>query len=148
MQKQNRKNHENETDANAASRVLLVDDYETNRMFAGMLFEQYDGIKCDTASNGEEALAMIRDNRYDLVLMDINMPVLDGIEATRRLRSEFKSDVPVIALTADSDEASLSRFQANGINGHLSKPFDLDALESLLERFNLLRRPPESGTGV
>jgi CheY-like chemotaxis protein len=85
------------------------------------------------ASDGAEALKTLSQSEFDLVLMDIQMPVLDGLETTRRIRKDMKLDLPVIALTAFAGEDDLNRFEAVGMSGLLHKPFELSELLKTLE---------------
>lgn len=106
------------------AKVLLVDDNEINRKVALGLLEPLR-IQIDTAVNGKNALDMIVQNRYDLVFMDHMMPVMDGVEATRRLREmegEYYQKLPVIALTANAMKEAQKLFQDAGMNGFVAKP--------------------------
>lgn len=103
--------------------VLVVDDNPTNRMVATTLCEMY-GCRTATAENGAEAVEMARTDQYDLILMDIMMPVMDGTEATRRIRSGGgpASRVPILALTANADLADAAFYRHCGVNGVVEKP--------------------------
>lgn len=102
-------------------RVLVADDNKTNLVLATQLLKRKN-ILYDTAANGQEALELFRQNRYDLVLMDLRMPVMDGFESTARIR-QLDPDVPVIALTASAFENEKERALANGFSGYFIKPF-------------------------
>lgn len=115
-------------------RVLVVDDNLVNRMLIGELLSHYYGITADNATNGEEAVEMVMRNSYDLVFMDINMPVMDGTEATRILRQN-NVDLPIIALTANVMQGDIEEFTAAGMNDYLSKPLAYDKLNELLMRY-------------
>ncbi|MBI5440873.1 MAG: response regulator [Deltaproteobacteria bacterium] len=94
------------------------------------------------ASDGEEALRALSSETFDLVLMDVQMPRLDGDEATRRIRAGVKGcrrDIPIIALTAHAIEGDRERFLAAGMNGYLSKPFTPEDLDRMLS--NISRAP-------
>jgi hypothetical protein len=116
-------------------RVLVVDDYEMNRMLIGELLSYHYGITADFANNGEEAVAMVHKNTYNLVLMDVNMPVMDGIQATKLIRKEHPA-LPIIALTANVMEGDAEEFTAQGMNDYLAKPLDYDELHRVLTRFS------------
>lgn len=113
-------------------RVLLVEDNPVNQELAEQLL-QAAGIVVTTASNGQEALACLEDEKFDAVLMDCQMPVMDGFEATRRLRADPRfSDLPVIAVTAGALTGDRERCLASGMSDHLSKPLDVNLLYATL----------------
>ncbi len=118
-------------------RVLIVDDNELNRMIAVEMLKPA-GPTIDTAENGRQALDMIRENRYDLIFMDHQMPVMDGVEAVRALRKldgKYYREVPVIALTANTGTEQQREYAEAGMNGYVSKPFELEELYAVLEKW-------------
>jgi len=116
-------------------RVLVVEDNTVNQMVAGHLLSQL-GCEVDTAGNGQEALVMTRDFHYDLVFMDCRMPVMDGFEATRRLRARPGGEaMPVIALTANAMQGDRERCLSVGMDDYLSKPIAADALHRMVSRW-------------
>ena len=125
-------------------RLLLVDDHPLNRR-VGRLFLEPEGFHITEAVNGLEALEKLAAEHFDLVLLDIHMPILDGIETLRRLRKspEPWHDVPVIALTADAMSGDRERYLAQGMDGYISKP--IDKVDLLMEIQKLLgaERPHE-----
>ena len=110
-------------------RVLLVEDNLVNQKVASRLLAKRN-CRVDLAGNGEEALAALGRSRYDLVLMDCQMPVMDGYEATRRIRAGAALDpaVPVIAMTADAMQGDRERCLAAGMNDYVSKPVNEEQL--------------------
>jgi signal transduction histidine kinase/DNA-binding response OmpR family regulator len=117
------------------ARVLLVEDNELNREVAlGLLEDAHLAI--ETAENGQVAVRMVAEHQYDLVLMDMQMPVMDGLAATRaiRLKPQFQS-LPIIAMTANVMEIDRERCTEAGMNDHLTKPIDPDALFAALLRW-------------
>jgi CheY-like chemotaxis protein len=110
--------------------VLLVDDSRDHQRLLGHLLTRA-GATVTTADNGVIALHLLQNQPFDLILMDMQMPEMDGIEATQELRRRGVN-TPVLALTADNGEGSTERFLAAGCNGHLEKPIDRDALHRLL----------------
>ncbi|MEM7767281.1 MAG: ATP-binding protein [Pseudomonadota bacterium] len=106
-------------------RVLIVDDNSINRRVARILLSNY-GIESDEATEGIEALDRLATQTYDLVLLDIHMPVLDGVRTFERLRQlpGGARDVPVIALTADAMSGDREKYLAMGMTGYVSKPID------------------------
>ncbi len=106
--------------------VLLAEDNKINVLVIEQFFKKW-GIKMDVAENGREAIEMLKKNQYDLVLMDIQMPEMDGLEATRLIRESKDpsyNQVPIIALTASALKEDLDRTTRAGMNDYLRKPFD------------------------
>ena len=118
--------------------LLLVEDNELNQEIAMTILEEA-GYFVDVASNGAEAVNKVcqsLDDPYDLILMDIQMPVMDGIEATRIIRAlddPQLSQVPIVAVTANTFEEDRQRVLSAGMNGHLGKPIDVDKLLAKLQ---------------
>ena len=119
-------------------RILLVEDNLTNQQVALGILGKF-GLRADTAENGAEALSALERNPYDLVLMDVHMPVMDGLEATRRIREGHSGvlnpAVPIIAMTALAFMEDRERCLAAGMNDYISKPVDPKALRAVLERW-------------
>lgn len=110
-------------------RILYADDHENNRMVVSAMLGAL-GWACDTVNDGAEAVARVQNGDYDLVLMDIQMPVMDGIDAARAIRS-LDGEVartPIVALTANTLEAQLRRYRAAGMQDCLSKPIAMTEL--------------------
>ena len=115
--------------------VLIVDDEPINREVAQELLEE-TGLIIDTAENGAEAIAKAWDANYSLILMDMQMPEIDGLEATRQLRaSSAYRRTPIIAMTANAYAEDRERCFAAGMNDFLSKPFDPDRLYAILVKW-------------
>jgi two-component system CheB/CheR fusion protein len=102
------------------------------------LFLQKLGYQPDIVSNGLEVLAKLREKRYDIILMDIQMPQMDGMEATRRIVAGYaESDRPyIIAVSANSSGEDQAQYLALGMNDAIAKPYVLDELQEALSRFN------------
>ena len=121
-------------------RVLLVEDIELNREIAEMILTEA-GFVVESAPDGTDAVAMMEkaeENYYDVVLMDIQMPVMNGYEATRIIRNMPRNDVkdlPIIAMTANALEEDKEAALKNGMNAHIAKPIDMDVFISVLEQF-------------
>jgi signal transduction histidine kinase/CheY-like chemotaxis protein len=114
------------------SRILLVEDNFVNQEVACMLLESM-GMEVDVADNGEAALAMVAKKPFDLVFMDIQMPVMDGLEATTAIRRlPDRQTMPILAMTANAFVEDRERCLQAGMNDHISKPIDLQKLRSLL----------------
>jgi CheY-like chemotaxis protein/HPt (histidine-containing phosphotransfer) domain-containing protein len=116
--------------------VLLVEDNATNRRVAELFLERA-GCGVVAASNGEEALEILRGRTVDLVLMDVQMPVMDGLEATRRIRREIPlgGRLPVVGLTASALRDQVEACRAAGMDDVISKPLDRERLEAVIERY-------------
>ena len=114
--------------------VLVVEDYEDSREFIKYLLEDY-GYDVLEAANGYEAVETVKRQAPDLVLMDISMPVMDGLTATRRIKEqkEFR-ELPIIAVTAQS-EGVRGRAMEAGCDALLSKPIDFEDLKPVLKRY-------------
>jgi two-component system, sensor histidine kinase and response regulator len=116
--------------------VLLVEDNATNRRVAELFLERA-GCEVAVAADGAEALALLRERRVDLVLMDMQMPVMDGLEATRRIRSEIAGGgrLPIVGLTANALKEQVEACRAAGMDDVIAKPLERDKLEAVLERY-------------
>jgi PAS domain S-box-containing protein len=110
--------------------VLLVEDNDINRLYAKSILKTWD-CHTDIAENGEVALEKVKNNHYDIILMDVQMPVMDGYEATKaiRLMDGGKSLVPIVALTANATKKDVELCLAAGMNDYLAKPFTPDDLQ-------------------
>ena len=118
--------------------VLLAEDTEMNRMLVRILLTRM-GFEVDEAENGQQAVDALARKRYDLVLMDCMMPVMDGDEATRILRAREaeagQERVPVIALTASAIAGDRERCRQAGMDDYLSKPFQVDDFTAIVQRY-------------
>jgi len=116
--------------------VLLVEDNATNRRVAELFLERA-GCEVVLAADGGEALAALKDRRVDLVLMDVQMPVMDGLEATRRIREEIAGGarIPIVGLTANALKEQVVACRAAGMDDVIAKPIERDRLEAVLERY-------------
>lgn len=117
-------------------KILLAEDVELNQMIARHILEAW-GMEVTIANNGKEALNAVEKNNYDLVLMDIQMPEMDGIEATKNIRllaDPGKANVPVIALTANALKGDSEKYLSMGMTDYLSKPFDETKLFQVITR--------------
>ncbi len=116
-------------------RVLLVEDDEFN-LFAGKRMLHKMGYSVTTAPDGREALALLHEQDFDLVLMDIQMPVMDGVEATKAIRGSSdlgeKSRIPIVAMTAYAMTGDKERFLVAGMDGYISKPVERDELRTVI----------------
>lgn len=124
-------------------RVLVVDDNEVNRRVA-ILFLRSWGAQVDEAKDGQIALNRTQETRYDLILMDLQMPVMDGIEATMAIRSRGRNlETPIVALTANAFPEDKARCLEAGMNGHLPKPFKKKDLSALCSSYFGTQQPKD-----
>lgn len=119
-------------------KVLLVEDNEINQIIAMELLVN-KGVKVEAVNNGQEALDTLKDKDYDLILMDIQMPILDGLSATRKIREKDK-DTPIIAMTAHAMSGDRDISLDAGMNDHLTKPIDPQLLYNALAKWTKSRR--------
>ncbi len=120
----------------AGHRILLVEDDDINKMITLEMLAG-TGLDVDVANNGADAIEQVQQQHYDLILMDIKMPVMDGYEATRAIRAlgGYFESIPIIAITAHALEGDSSKSLDAGMNYYLSKPFEPDYLALTIERF-------------
>ncbi|MGE4352014.1 MAG: ATP-binding protein, partial [Bdellovibrionales bacterium] len=131
----------------ASMTLLLAEDNETNRLVARRYIEKI-GMQVDEAVNGREAVDKAMNKHYDVILMDVSMPVMDGMMATHHIRGsgEYNASVPIIALTAHAMEGDRHLCLAAGMNDYLQKPINNDQLRRVLERWLSIRLPVEGET--
>ncbi|MHB8959351.1 MAG: PAS domain S-box protein [Candidatus Limnocylindrales bacterium] len=130
------------------ARVLLAEDSVVNQQVAGELLA-LAGLVVDFADNGRAAVAAARKRPYDLILMDVQMPLLDGLEATRQIRLlPGCADVPIVAMTANAFEDDRQACLAAGMNDHLGKPVDPGRLFDAVERWIPERRRAATGAAT
>jgi two-component system cell cycle response regulator DivK len=114
--------------------ILIVDDNEQNRMLAREVL-QFAGFRTMEAKGGLEGVALAIEHLPDLVLMDIRMPDLDGLEARRRLKDDARTAaIPVVALTSSTMKGDRERFLAEGFDGYIEKPTPVDELADHVRR--------------
>lgn len=118
--------------------VLIAEDNKTNQMLISLMMDDY-GIDYEIAENGKIAFEMYQNAAYDLVLMDINMPEMGGIEATESIRryetKVSRKRTPIVALTANVMAEDRKHYSESGMDAHLGKPIETEALETVLARY-------------
>ena len=117
--------------------MLVVEDNPVNQKMATLLLHKA-GLEFEVAGDGEQALAALRKSTFDLILMDCQMPVMDGFEATRRIRAaeaERGGHIPILALTANTMEGDRETCLAAGMDAFIGKPFTAEALITALDRW-------------
>ena len=123
-------------------KILVVEDNKINQMITKKILTKME-LKCDIVDNGEEAVDMIKNNKYDIVLMDIHMPGISGIEATKIVRT-FDKELTIFALTAVTIEDKMHEFEEAGFTDIIPKPFKQEEFEKKL--FNALTGNNKSAT--
>jgi CheY-like chemotaxis protein len=116
----------------AGVRVLLVEDVKFNVLVAKKMMQNWE-IVIDLAENGKIALDKVLSNQYDVILMDLQMPIMDGLTASREIR-KLGSNIPIIALTASVSVDAETRAMESGMNGYLTKPFNPKDLFSAIQK--------------
>jgi CheY-like chemotaxis protein/HPt (histidine-containing phosphotransfer) domain-containing protein len=126
-------------------RILLAEDNEVNQRLALLLLEKL-GFRADVADNGLAAIAALRERRYEVVLMDVEMPELDGLEATRRIHREWRDQRPwIIAMTANAMQGDREKCLEAGMDDYLSKPIRAEELSKALARSEPIATDPDQG---
>ena len=123
--------------------VLITDDLFTNRIQIGIVLKSM-GYTYDQASNGDQAIALILEKDYDLILMDIEMPVRNGLETVAYIRNEmegYKRDVPVIAITAHDPSDYFDHFMDQGFDGLINKPVNELKILQIIDICKKVKRP-------
>jgi two-component system, sensor histidine kinase and response regulator len=136
---------------NQRFRILLAEDNETNQMVAEAIIETL-GYRVDIVENGAEAVRSLRERDYDLVLMDCQMPVMDGFAATCAIRAPGSglrnSNIPVVALTANAMESDRRQCKEAGMDDYLSKPVTAEAMAAMLGKWLVVKPAPEGQTAT
>ncbi|MFK8039679.1 MAG: PAS domain S-box protein [Crocinitomicaceae bacterium] len=123
--------------------VLLVEDNDINRFMAITILEGWN-CRIDIAVNGQEAVDILKSKTYDIILMDVRMPVLDGIGATKIIRADLQLTTPIIALTANAIKGDNEKCIEAGMNDYISKPFQQAELLALLIKYSNSKEPAAS----
>lgn len=114
--------------------VLLVDDKNVNLIVARSMLLKF-GCTPETATNGLQAVEKFEENKYDLVLMDIQMPEMDGVQATQKIKADYQNVPPIVALTANAMEGDRNKYLGLGLDDYLAKPITLASLQELLGKW-------------
>jgi signal transduction histidine kinase len=117
-------------------KVLIAEDVRINQVVIQKMLQSFGLSTIEIVENGEEAVQKLKENWYDVILMDIQMPVMDGLEASRQINTHFKEKKPVIiATTANALLADQEKYREAGIDGYLSKPINKEALKEALQKY-------------
>lgn len=127
-------------------RILLVEDNKMNQMVIKLAVKQWKKVALDIANHGGEAMEMLKNSTYDIILMDLQMPIMDGFEATANIRSgkagEAVKDIPILVVTADVTDATKKEIFRLGANDYVTKPVKAEVLFSMIKK-NLIGRYSE-----
>lgn len=113
-------------------KILIAEDDALNQKIATIVLQR-NGATVFTVSNGKEAIKQLQQNSFDVILMDLHMPEMDGIEATTYIRQVLHNDIPIIALSASNFDFDRNRCMEAGMNLCISKPFDINNLSQLIK---------------
>ncbi|MCF6242482.1 MAG: response regulator [Bacteroidales bacterium] len=119
-------------------KILIVDDIFSNRLLLGSTLESI-GVEYETVENGQLAIEFIQKGGFSMVLLDIEMPVMNGIETAKYIREEMDTDfcdIPIIALTAHNPDEYKNRMQEAGFNEILSKPYSVEKIEGIINKYS------------
>ncbi len=122
--------------------ILVVDDNEMNRLVASTMLENYK-VKVIEAVNGLDAIEKIKTNAFDIVLMDVQMPVMDGIEATKLIKETITKELPIIGLTAFALKGDKENIISAGMNDYISKPFEENKFIEIITKW-IIKNPKEA----
>jgi PAS domain S-box-containing protein len=124
--------------------ILVTDDNEMNRIVACVLLQNYDVITLEAAT-GQEAIDIVRTTPVDLVLMDIQMPILNGFEATKYIKDTLKINIPIIALTANALKGEMEKCIKAGMDDFIPKPYNEDEfIKTIIKQLNKKHTPPDN----
>ena len=118
-------------------KVLIAEDSSVIQNLTRKILEQQE-YEIESAKNGKEVIDLVKKEDFDLILMDINMPKIDGMECSKQIRSMSnpdKSGIPILAITGNARNYSMEEFKSAGINEYLQKPLDFDKLVSLVLQY-------------
>ena len=127
--------------------ILIIDDNDTNRKLCRVILEQ-SGFRTREAANGREGLQAVRAELPALILLDVQMPVMDGLETLKRLKADPGTrGIPVVALTSYAMKGDRERLLTEGFSDYVSKPIDIDHFLEVVQRLALTRTRPPLPTG-
>ncbi|MFT4780954.1 MAG: signal transduction histidine kinase/CheY-like chemotaxis protein [Psychroserpens sp.] len=122
---------------NTEAHILVVDDNKINLLITKKNIEKIKGHTCETTSNGRQSISIVKDKNFDLILMDINMPDMDGFEVTKHIRM-FNPDIPILALTALNSNEIEEKAQKSGINQVITKPYNFEDFRNIIQSYSNL----------
>ncbi len=116
-------------------KILVAEDYDINRMLVESLLDKYPNISYEFAHDGEEAVQKATQTSYDMIFMDVNMPNMNGLDATKLIRQKLEYHIPIIALTANAIKGDKERFLAAGMDDYIAKPIEVKELQRVLTNY-------------
>ena len=117
-------------------RILIAEDEEFNQMvIQDMLLLLYPSVSIEIANNGSEALAMLKGQNYDLILSDVDMPVMNGYELVTELKQNMGIEIPIISITAFAISGDREKLLLHGFDDYISKPIDMGDMKSTLDKY-------------
>ena len=116
---------------NEDKKILIVDDTSVNRMLIKTILKSFGFTSVDEASNGKEAIRRVEENEYALIFMDVQMSVMDGIQATNFIRNSLMRTIPIVAITAFGN----IEMEKNGFNDLIRKPYGVEKIKNAFYRF-------------
>jgi CheY-like chemotaxis protein len=117
-------------------KILVADDNPLNLKIASIILQKRNA-EVTTVANGREVIEALDAQHFDLVLMDIHMPVMDGLETTKYIRTVKNNNIPILALTASDLRNDHQEYRNAGMNGSIAKPIDIEGLETILTKLGL-----------
>lgn len=144
--------HKDQSFTLSGYRILLVEDNAINQLYATSILEKWKA-NVSIANNGQEAIEQLAMEQFDLILMDIQMPVMNGLAATQHIRTVLKLDTPIIALTANAIKGEAERYKQAGMDTYVSKPFEEEELQQAISQLlqltaNTIKKTPVPTTTV
>ncbi|QOP42465.1 response regulator [Sulfurimonas sediminis] len=116
-------------------KILVAEDYDINRMLIESLLEKHENIVYEFAHDGEEAVQKATTSHYDMIFMDVNMPKMNGLDATKMIRKKLSQHIPIIALTANALKGDKERFLAVGMDDYIAKPIKAVELDNIILKY-------------
>ncbi len=128
------------TNTNHKSHILIVDDNKINLLITKKNIEKINGHSCETTSNGRQSISLVKEKNFDLILMDINMPDMDGFEVTKHIRM-FNPNIPILALTALNSSEIEEKALKCGINQVITKPYNFEEFKHIILKYSKVTYP-------
>ena len=121
-------------------KILVAEDYDINRILMASLLDKYPNITYEFAFDGEEAVNKATTSPYDIIFMDVNMPKINGLDATKIIRQKLKIDIPIIALTANALKGDREKFLAAGMDDYIAKPIKVKELQRVIAAYTPVQK--------